>query len=865
MGVVYRARDARLSRDVAIKVLPSAFSADPNRLHRFEQEAQAASALNHPNILSVFDFGEHEGAPYVVSELLEGETLRDQLVAGPLEQRKAIIYATQVAHGLSAAHDRAITHRDIKPENIFVTRDDRVKILDFGLAKLAARVEENVPQTDVPTRKVITEPGTIMGTIGYMSPEQAAGKPVDHRSDIFSFGAVVYEMLTGQRAFIRDSKIETLNAILKEEPPEFTLAAGSSVAPALESIVRHCLEKKPERRFQSANDVAFALEHLTSPTRSTQEVVGAQIQGRRLTREHLAWLLAGVLLLTTIAAAFLYYRRTQANSYASRFLVYPPDNTSLAGWDLTFPVAVSPDGRQLALVAGTSGTTRLWLRALNSLEPQPFDNTDGAQNPFWSPDGRYIAFFAGGKLKKIHVSGGVPTIVCDAPPNANAGTWSAQDIILFTSGQTEKGILRVSATGGEVTEITKLDRTRQDLYHFWPQFLPDGRHFFYLVGSRRREESAAYIGSVDGGENTRLMQANSRITYSPPGYILFLRDGALLAQAFDASSLRLSGEQLTVAEHVGNFSSTGNSYFSVSANGEVLAYLSGSSGSRLVWQNRGGGEEAMIGSPGDYFLPRLSTDGEKIAVDVYNPKDGTNDIWIYDLSRNTFTRFTFDIGLENGPVWSPDGERIVYAHDRDGPPHLFLKRLSDPGEAEMLLPPGEGPQVPNDWSADGQFLIDRTYSSKTRSDLLVLPMTGERKPIPFAQTPFNEFEARLSPDGKWLAYVSDESGRREVYVDRFPGGGQRSLISNAGGRAPRWHPNGREFFFVSAQQKLMALEVKSGDKFGVGTERALFQLQSRDNQFEVSRDGQRFLVNTVAGVQAQPLTVSTGWVTNLKR
>jgi eukaryotic-like serine/threonine-protein kinase len=411
MGEVYRARDTKLNRDVAVKVLPSAFSADPDRLRRFEQEAQAASALNHSNILAVFDFGEHDGAPYVVAELLEGETLRDRMFVGALQPRTATEYAGQIAQGLAAAHGRGIVHRDLKPENIFLTRQGGLKILDFGLAKLIEPLASSEGQTDVPTKQINTGAGTTVGTVGYMSPEQVRAERVDHRSDIFSFGVVLYEMLAGQRAFRSGSAVETLNAILEKEPAELS-QLNPNVPLGLERVVQRCLEKKPERRFQSASDLAFALESLSGTTRSAPAAVTGS--GRKLTREHVAWLLAGVFLVALLVLAFFYLGRTPAVMKGTSFLVYPPEASTLNAHDLPFPVAVSPDGRRLALSMSTQGSSRIWLRPLDSLSATPLENTDGAQNPFWSPDGRFIAFFAGNKLKKIAATGGVSTVICDA-------------------------------------------------------------------------------------------------------------------------------------------------------------------------------------------------------------------------------------------------------------------------------------------------------------------------------------------------------------------------------------------------------------------------------------------------------------------
>jgi eukaryotic-like serine/threonine-protein kinase len=418
-----------------------------------------------------------------------------------------------------------------------------------------------------------------------------------------------------------------------------------------------------------------------------------------------------------------------------------------------------------------------------------------------------------------------------------------------------------------VTPVTKVETSRQEIYHFWPEFLPDGRHFLFLAGARQRENSNLYIGSLDANKPELLTPATSRAIYTPPGYLLYLREGTLLAQTFDARTFRLSGEPLTVAERVGNFSGTGNGYFSVSANGEVLAYQVAGSPTRLIWMNRSGAEVGSIGEPNSYALPRLSPDGQKLAVNIIDRKDSTNDIWIYDVARNSSARFTFESGLENAPVWSPDGRRIAYAHDQNGPPNLFVKGISDP-EGESLIPSQDGPQAPTDWSPDGQFIIYGDLSSKTQVDLYILPMSGERKPIPFVRTPFNEGQGRFSPDGRWIAYTSTESGKTEVYVQRFQGGGERVQVSTAGGTSPRWRGDGRELLFLgpAPNRRVMSVPVTTGDTFTAGTPVPLFKVELRSSlDFEVARDGQRFIINTNAGVPATPLTVITGWAANLKR
>lgn len=863
MGEVYRARDPRIDRDVAIKILPAEISTNASRLQRFEQEARAAGKLNHPNILAIHDVDLHDGMPYVVYELLEGETLRDRIAKGQLGIRKTIDYALQIAHGLAAAHDKAIVHRDLKPDNIFITRDDRIKILDFGLAKLFERLDETQAQTDVPTRKVNTAPGVVMGTVGYMSPEQVVGERVDHRSDIFSLGVVLYEMLSGERPFRGASVVETLNAILKDEPAD--LPSNRNIQPSIDRVMRRCLEKQPEHRFQSAQDFAFALETVSETSTSTRTRAIEPPPKSVVTRERVAWLVAGILLVIAVGSLVAYYRKPTGNSYSSQFLIYPPERSFFSSSDLAYPVALSPDGRQLALVISESGGSQIWLRDLSSLAMTRVANTEGAQNPFWSPDGQFIGFFAGRKLKKIAVREGVVTVICDAVPNFNSGTWNTDGTILFTTQELERGILRVDANGGEPTGVLKPDRSRNELFLAWPQFLPDGKHFCYVSSYRTQKQPAnVYIASLDGSYNQPLFASPSRVFYSPAGYLLYVVDGSLVARRFNTTNLKLEGEPITVVEEVGNFSRTGNAYVSVSANGDVLAYVKGGPTSRLLWVDRSGHEQGSVGEPADHRYLRLSPDGQKLAMNLMNVKDGTTEIWVVDLNRGTPTRLTFQPGMKNGTVWSADGQRIVYAYDRDGPPHLFTKALSDTNEGEMLLPAGEaGPQYPIDWTPDGRFLIFREVSPRTRSDIFLLSMDAEHKKTPLVQTPAGDTEGRLSPDGKWFAYVSDVSGRPEVYVQAFANPTERSQISNSGGRVPRWSGDGRELFYLSPDQKLMSVAVNAESKFTTKAPVPLFTIEARE--FEVARDGKRFLVNTFSGVPAVPISVIANWSSKAKR
>jgi Tol biopolymer transport system component len=494
---------------------------------------------------------------------------------------------------------------------------------------------------------------------------------------------------------------------------------------------------------------------------------------------------------------------------------------------------------------------------------QQLPGTEGAANPFWSADSRFIAFFSeDGKLKKIDPAGGPPQIICDAPVGVCAGTWSKDGVILFYKQQ--EGIYRVDAGGGEPVQVTRSDVSRQELLHLWPYFLPDGRHFLYCAANKKRDAYKIYVASLDTGETTPLLQANSRVAYAPPGYLLYVRDATLLAQAFDLRTLRLSGEPIAVAEDLSYFNPTGDADFSVSENG-VLAFKAGAIISRLTWFDRQGVGQGLVGEPGRYGTLRLSPDGQRLAADVIDPRTGTSDIWIYELPRGTSSRVTVDIEQEFGANWSPDKHQLVFAKDKEGPPHLFLKDLNNSNEAEELVPLSGGVQSPDDWSANGQFLIYEDQNPGTGSDLWLLPMTGERRPSAFLRTRFNEWNARLSQDGRWVAYVSDESGRPEVYVCNFGNSSERWQISTSGGNAPRWRSDGKELFYVAADSTLMAVAVRSGATFAAGPPTALFKVEAeRSSFYDVTADGQRFLVNTRTDAQPLPITVVINWTSQLK-
>jgi len=871
MGEVYRARDSRLGREVAIKVLPAAFSQDADRLRRFEQEARAAGMLNHPNILTIFEIGTHEGSPYIVSELLAGEELRAQLNGGALPVRRAVDYAQQTACGLQAAHEKGITHRDLKPENLFITTDGRVKILDFGLAKLKRQPVHAGVDSEAPTAlPPQTDPGTVMGTVGYMAPEQVNGQDADHRADIFALGVVLYEMLAGRRAFDGASSVAVMSAILRDEPEELQ-EINDKIPPQLERIVRRCLEKRPGQRFQSAGDLGFALEALSTPSGSRLEAAAAGLPTvaepagkagglRGLNRERLAWVVAGVLLVGLLASlpfTIAHFRQAPAEVRTTRFSVLPPEKSTLGA------VTISPDGRRLAFIArDAAGKDLLWVRPLDALTAQPLAGTDNAMLPFWSPDSRFLGFFAGRKLKKVEVTGGSPSTLYNAS-RGGGGAWNRDDVIIFAPNNAS-GLLRVSASGGEAQPVTTLDSSRQEIFHRFPQFLPDGRHFLYFARSAQLENSAICVGVLDQPQARRIISADTNVAYAPPGYLLFLREGTLMAQAFDAASLALTGAPFRVAEHVGRGQSN-NAYFSVSDTGVLVYQSGGTAKTQLVWCDRNGKQLGSPGPPGDYFYPALSPDEKRVAIGRDDAQTSTTDIWLLDLQRGIPSRFTFDPARNISPVWSPDGSRIVFASNRDGPMNLYQKLSSGAGSEEALLKSSDG-KWPSDWSLDGRFILYEQLSLSTQWDLWVFPLFGERQPFPFLQTKFSEQSGVFAPDARWIAYQSDESGSYQVYVQSFPPSGDKWQISSEGGSRPRFRRDGKELFYLAANGKLMAVEVKTNaSSFEFGVPKPLFEAHTT-GYYAVTGDGQRFLLNPpIAESTGAPITVVLNWAAEVKR
>ena len=879
MGEVYRGRDERLDRDVAIKVLPRDLAKDVDRLQRFEQEAKATSALNHPNILTVYDIGEHEGVPFLVSELLDGEELRDRLNEGPIPIRKTVDYAQQIVSGLSAAHERGVTHRDLKPENLFITKDDRIKILDFGLAKLRERVK-SIHGSEDATKKALTDPGVVMGTVGYMSPEQVRGDVADNRSDIFSFGVILYEMLSGTRAFGGDSVVETMHSILKEDVPELD-ESSIRVPPALVKLMRRCLEKKPEHRFHSAHDLGFALDALTAPSSSSGSSLTTAAQTLNEKSPHsnkfgigyLAWGVAGILLLSTIVFAVLYFQHQLPQAQSLRATLSPPDK-------FTFNEAfvLSPDGQKLVFVArAESGVTSLWVRPLNSIEPRQLTGTEGATFPFWAPDSRWIGFFSANKLRKIDSTGGPPQSIADSSGDVRGGTWSPDGTIIFSPNVTSP-LLRVAATGGPVSELTKLNSENGETSHRWPSMLPDGKHILFFVRGGPPEKQGIYGTSIDSPSPKLVVTTMVTGAYTEANggsYLLFVREGTLFAQRFDPASLTLSGEPTPLVDGLlafpGEVGPTAYSAFSA-AGGNLIYRTGDQQTTRLTWHDRTGKPLEAITPPSGYHEPSLSRDGTKLLYGR-NDQGSPQDVYVQDLVRGSSTRLTFEPDSDNTAVFSPDETQIVFNSNRGGGNGMYRKSSTGAGTEELLVSDPFG-AYPDSWSSDGKYLLyEKTGDSASRVGLWILPMTGDPKPFPYLDSPFSEAHAQFSPDGRWIAYASDESGQSEIYVQSFPIGGGKWQISNAGGDQPQWRRDGKELYYVAPDRRLMVAAVDAGTAFNAARPESLFEtfvplsgITDDRNNYVPAADGQRFLVNTLANAGiSQPLVLVVNWANDLRK
>ena len=867
MGEVYRARDTRLDRTVAVKVLPSHLSDNPEIRQRFDREARTISSLSHPHICALHDVGHQDGIDYLVMEFLEGETLTDRLSRGALPSEQVLRYGIEIADALDKAHRQGIVHRDLKPGNIMLTKSG-VKLVDFGLAKLAAVSPTNSSVSILQTQAGLnlTQEGTILGTFQYMAPEQLEGKEADARSDIFAFGAVLYEMATGQKAFSGKSQASLISSILSAEPPPVSSVAPMT-PPALDRVVKTCLAKDPDDRWQTAHDVMLQLKWIAEG--GSQAGLPAPVVARRRGRERLAWIVAAALAVSAGVLGYLELRRPRSAPAVVRSNVLAPDKGSF-----TFvgqgggPVAVSPDGQQLAFVASEPGGKRqLWIRPLESLLARSLPETDGAAYPFWSPDSRSVGFFADGKLKKIEVGGGSPLSICDAP-DARGGSWNRDDVILFEP-QFREPIHRVSATGGKPVPVTSFNASRRETTHRWPFFLPDGRRFLFFSGSHstsaQSDLDAIFVGSLDGGKPKLLVRARSNAAYAS-GHLLFVRHKTLLAQRFDPKTLSLSGDAAPIAENVQDDPGFFNAVFSVSQQG-TLAYqeAGGTIGlSEVAWIDRSGKKIGTLGDPADYYDPRISPDGRRVAVVIGDP----GDIWIYDVARPARTRLTFAPGSDNAPTWSPDGRRVAFSSQRSGSGDLYVRAASGTG-ADELLSSSKVVKVANSWFPDGRYLVYTAFPDApgSKADLWLLSV-ADRKASPLVRTEFDEVAGAFSSDGRWLAYASNESGRFEIYVKTFPELGGNWQVSTAGGIEPRWRRDGKELFYLTTDGKVMAVEVHTDAAFEVSTPQALFVTPFKNAsgwRYDVTPDGQRFLVNRPVDEESSPITLVQNWTTLLKR
>jgi eukaryotic-like serine/threonine-protein kinase len=820
MGEVYRARDKRLDRIVAIKILPGHLADRAELRERFEREARTIASLNHPHICTLYDIGHQDGIDYLVMEYLEGETLAERLKKGPLPLVQVLQYAIEIADALDKAHRKGITHRDLKPGNIMLTKTG-TKLLDFGLAKLTQETTPaNISLSKLPTANdPVTAQGTIVGTLQYMAPEQLEGKGVDARTDIFAFGVVVYEMATGKKAFEGKSQASVIGAILKDDPPPIG-SLQPMTPPALDRVVKKCLAKEPEKRWQGASDLCDELKWIAEGGSQVMLTPTAAVKGIRMLGRRGLILGAGALLLGAIGIGIAIWNlKPTPTRPVSRSVIALAPGQQLATTvllDSGPAVTLSPDGTHLAYVARQGGTQQIYLRAMDSLEAKPIPGTEGAYNPFFSPDGQWLGFFAGGKLKKVSVSGGAALTLGGAVA-ARGASWGSQGMIVFTPSLASV-LLQVSDAGGTPQPLTRLENG--ETTHRWPEFLPGGKAVLFAAAGTGANWNNAQIAvhSVGTGERRNLIQAGTHPRYAPSGHLVYVQGGNLMAVPFDPKRLEVTGAAVPVVEGVLQPLLNGSAQYSFSATGS-LVYVPGGvqagTPSKLVWVSRNGAEQPLAAPARAYLSPRLSPDGRRVAVGI---TEQDFQVWLYDLARETLTRLTLEGNSNSNPAWTPDGKRIAFVSNMV---RSFFWQLADGSGGLERLTTSEYNGAPNSWSPDGQLLAFIEINPTTGSDVWVLRL-GDRKAQPFLRTPFNEGGPRFSPDGRWLAYVSDESDRWEIYVQPYPGPGGKWQISTDGGTEPVWNPNGRELFYRSGD-KMMAVDIATQPGFAAGRPRVLFE------------------------------------------
>ena len=881
MGEVYRAQDTRLCREVALKVLPQVFARDAERMARLEREAKVLASLNHPNIAAIYGLEESNGDRALVMELVEGPTFAERISHGRLPLEEALALAKQVADGLEYAHERGIIHRDLKPSNVKVTPEGQVKLLDFGLAKaMEGEATEGELQNSPTLSAAATRTGVLLGTAAYMSPEQARGKRVDRRADIWAFGCMLYEMLTGRAAFSGETTSDILASVIRAEPDWSSLPGP--VPPRIQELLRRCLQKDAKQRLRDIGDARIIIDEAVTGS-VVSETVPTGALTRLLQRPGMAWAcVAAGLVVGVVVAVFVasYLRPSPGERPVTRFAFgfpaphgQPPASEGFPLRD--FPaVAISPDGTRIAYVGARAETTQVFLRAVDRLESQPLPGSSNATSPFFSPDGQWVGFFADSKLKKVSIHGGEATTLCDAPINRSA-TWGPDNTIVFAP-TLFGGLMRVSAAGGSPEILTAPDVSKGELTYRWPEILPGGKAVLFVIAQAQDigsfSESKIAAVRLDTHEKRILPSVGTYPRYSPTGHLLFERDGRVFAVQFDPQRLEVTGQPVPVLDGVKTSPNSGAADFMVSDTGS-LVYLPETAYAHeglLVWVDRKQQVKELAAPARHYGSPHISPDGGRVAVSIPSGNSGS-DVWVYEVPHGTLTRLTFD-EHSSAPLWSPDGKRIAFTTTRPTGPAILVKPADGSGAEETLVSGESLIVVPTSWSSDGKFLAYWTVGSATGRDIWIAPLTGERKPQPFLQTKFNEMQARFSPDDRWIAYMSEESGRYEVYVQPFPGPGGKWQISTNGGTVPVWAQNGRELFYMSSG-KLMSVDLTTQPTFSASIPRIVADyppsLMGRlsNGVYDVSPDGRRFLF-VKANVENGPpdeVRVVLNWTEELKQ
>jgi serine/threonine protein kinase/Tol biopolymer transport system component len=872
MGEVYRARDTRLNRTVAVKILPAHLSTDSAARQRFDREARVISSLNHPNICHLYDVGSQDGVDFIVMEFLDGETLADRLKKGPMPLEQVLKCGIEICEGLEKAHKSGVVHRDLKPGNIMLTKSG-AKLMDFGLAK-AMEVVKTVTATATVGMagdgSPLTAQGTVVGTFQYMSPEQVEGKEADPRSDIFALGAVLYEMATGKRAFEGKTTASVIAAVLERDPAPVSVLQPAS-PPAFDGVVRACLAKDPDERFQSIHDLKLELRWIAE----AGSHAGALPAVKSKLRNRLLGAAALVLAAIGGGLGHAYFRGAVDGPLEVRSSILPPDNLSFLTGVSTSGFALSNDGTRLAFCAqSVDGKMGLWVRSLSSTAAQELVGSETGAFPFWSPDGRWIAFFAGGKLKKVPSSGGAVQVICDAPLG-RGGAWSPQGVIVFAPS-TAGPLYRVSGNGGLAAPATRLDASLGETTHRWPDFLPDGVHFLY-VGRQLSDKQAAgvYAGSLDSLLHKKVLDSLTEAHYVAPGYLVFARKTTLLAQPFDAGNLNLTGDAVPIVQDASIQSGALRSGFSVSQAGH-LTYAGSNIAADLefIVTDRSGRRLSSLETPGIPAHVRISPDEHKVAVSVVDLDSENSTIWLYDLGSGLSERFTFAGGKNLNPVWSPDGSQLALTSSRTGSQNVYLKSATGAAEEQPLHPTGtEEDERVQSWSPDGRYLVldSRPQSRLAVPQIAILPLTGDHKPFLYINSPYASSSGQVSPNGHWLAYASNESGRGEVYVSSFPQAKGKWQVSFTGGQFPLWRKDGRELFYCTLDGALMEAEITPGkDSFVVGSRKQMFDRRIYQNSlgatYDIFADGQRLIIS---GVKPQPmhapLTLVTNWTAELRK